>query len=321
MPASTAQAGYLAGLFIAAPLSVSMTNEAMTNSGDNATYNITNEAHQAWDYTASFVVQAEVDDVQTVTISGSPTGGNFTLTFGGQTTANIAFNAAASAVQSALQALSSIGANNATVTGPAGGPWIVDFTGTLGYAAQTLMTANSAGLTGGSSPAATPTHTQVGFTWTTQAASGYTIKYAIGQVVFTTAFLGNNNTPACRISTGKYFPIAFLGGVTSIDLTGTGTALDTTTLQNPPSPWKTFIAGLNGATAKIGCIWVNGGTFLAHMTSADILLIKAYPNQNNTQRYQGYGVLTTDAIKSAIAAANTEELDFVLNGPLYYVVS
>ena len=49
MPASSAQAGYLAGLFIAAPVSVSMTNEAMTNSGDNATFNITNEAHQAWD--------------------------------------------------------------------------------------------------------------------------------------------------------------------------------------------------------------------------------------------------------------------------------
>ncbi|MGV9744591.1 hypothetical protein ACWDTG_06715 [Rhodococcus zopfii] len=61
----------------------------------------------------------------TVTIGGSPTGGTFTLTVGGQTTAGIAYNAAASAVQSALEALSTVGAGKATVTGSAGGPYIV----------------------------------------------------------------------------------------------------------------------------------------------------------------------------------------------------
>lgn len=317
---SAATAGYQAGLFIAAPASVSMTNEATTNGGDNATFNVTNQAHQAWDYTAAFVVQTEYDDVQTVTISGGPTGGTFTLTFGAQTTTGIAYNASAATVQAALVALSSIGANNVTVTGSAGGPWLVDFTGTLGYAAQTLMTANSSGLTGGSSPAATPTHTQTGSTWATRS-SGFVINYAIGQVVFTVAYVGNNNTPACRISSGKYFPISFLAGVTSIDGTATGTPLDTTAMQNPPSPWKTFIAGPNSATLKLNTIWVNGGTFLAHMSADDILLLKAYPNQANAQRYQGYGKLTVDALKSAQNAVNTEELDFVINGKLYYVAS
>ena len=61
----------------------------------------------------------------TVTIGGSPTGGTFTLTFGGQTTTGIAYNAAASAVQSALVALSSVGTGNATVSGSAGGPYTV----------------------------------------------------------------------------------------------------------------------------------------------------------------------------------------------------
>src|SRR5947209_2704092 len=164
MTASTATAGYQAGLFITSVPSVSLTDEATTNGGDNATFSITNIAHQALDPTASFTIQTEVDDVQTVTISGAPTGGTFTLTFGANTTTGIAFNAAASAVQSALVALASIGAGNVTVTGSNGGPWLVDFTGTLGYASHTLMTANSAGLTGGSSPAATPTHTQTGFT-------------------------------------------------------------------------------------------------------------------------------------------------------------
>lgn len=69
----------------------------------------------------------------TVTIGGSPSGGTFTLTFAGQTTSGIAYNAAASAVQSALEALSTVGSGNATVTGSAGGPYtvVIDVPGTL----------------------------------------------------------------------------------------------------------------------------------------------------------------------------------------------
>src|SRR5262249_41925037 len=55
----------------------------------------------------------KADEVQTVTLTGNPTGGTFTLTFSGQTTAAIAYNASAATVQSALQALSSIGSGNA----------------------------------------------------------------------------------------------------------------------------------------------------------------------------------------------------------------
>lgn len=102
------------------------------------------------------------NDRQTVTISGSPAGGTFTLTFGGQTTAGIAFNAAASAVQTAVQALSSVGAGNATVTGSNGGPWVITFTGTLANAAQSVITANGASLTGGTSPSVAVVHTTTG---------------------------------------------------------------------------------------------------------------------------------------------------------------
>ena len=61
------------------------------------------------------------DAVQQILITGSPTGGTFRLLFGGQTSVSIAYNATAPTVQSALQGLSSIGANNALVSGPAGG--------------------------------------------------------------------------------------------------------------------------------------------------------------------------------------------------------
>lgn len=102
------------------------------------------------------------NEVQTVTISGSPTGGTFTLTYSGQTTAGIAFDAAASAVRTALEALSNIGVGDVTVTGSAATAYTVTFTGTLGATDVDQMTASGAGLTGGSSPAVTVATTTEG---------------------------------------------------------------------------------------------------------------------------------------------------------------
>lgn len=95
------------------------------------------------------------NEVQTVTITGSPTGGTFTLTYSGQTTAGIAFNANAAAVQSALVALSNLEPGDVTVGGGAGPgtPWTVTFGGSLAAVDVALMTASGASLTGGTSPA------------------------------------------------------------------------------------------------------------------------------------------------------------------------
>jgi hypothetical protein len=61
------------------------------------------------------------DEVQTVTEGGSGLT-SFTLTLSGQTTGSIAAAATAAQVQSALEALSNVGAGNVLVTGSAGGP-------------------------------------------------------------------------------------------------------------------------------------------------------------------------------------------------------
>ncbi|MET7395612.1 hypothetical protein ABZS66_19190 [Dactylosporangium sp. NPDC005572] len=106
------------------------------------------------------------EEVQTVTITGTPTGGTYTLTFNGQTTAAIPYNATAAQVKTALEALSTIGAGNVTT---AGGPHpgtavTVTFVGTLANTNVAQMTANSAGLTGGSTPTVTVTTTTAGGT-------------------------------------------------------------------------------------------------------------------------------------------------------------
>ncbi|MEU9703107.1 hypothetical protein [Streptomyces sp. NPDC047981] len=110
------------------------------------------------------VPAAGADEVQTVTITGTPTGGTYTLTFDGQTTAGIAYNAAASAVQSALEALSNIVPGDVVC---AGGPHpgtavTVTFGGQYDGTDVPQMTASAASLTGGTSPAVTVTTTTPG---------------------------------------------------------------------------------------------------------------------------------------------------------------
>ncbi|MGV3619114.1 MAG: hypothetical protein ACO1SV_27625 [Fimbriimonas sp.] len=83
------------------------------------------------------------------TITVDATGGTFTLTYGGQTTAAIAENAAAATVQAALQALSTIGVGNIQVTGAAGGPFTYEFVEDLRHSVTTALTGNGASLTGG----------------------------------------------------------------------------------------------------------------------------------------------------------------------------
>jgi hypothetical protein len=92
------------------------------------------------------------------TITGTPTGGTFTLTYGGDTTSAIAYNAAASAVETALEALDSIPADSLTVTGSAGGPYTI-----VGLGDDSGLTASGASLTGGTAPSVTIAESVAGF--------------------------------------------------------------------------------------------------------------------------------------------------------------
>lgn len=91
-----------------------------------------------------------------VTISGGPSGGTFTITVAGQTTSGINHNAAASAVQTALEALSNVAPGDVAVTGSNGGPYTLVWAAAFADLAI-VVTASGASLTGGTTPAATAT--------------------------------------------------------------------------------------------------------------------------------------------------------------------
>lgn len=115
-----------------------------------------------------------VSEVQTVTITGSPTGGTFTLTWSGQTTTAIAWNATAATVQAALIALSNIGVGDVVVTGGPGPAtaYTVTFAGALSDQDVAQMTAAHS-FTGGTTPAIAVTTTTAGAVDTDEVGIGH----------------------------------------------------------------------------------------------------------------------------------------------------
>lgn len=311
-----AKAGFNANFYKASgPLA--LTNEAMTTVSSTV-FRVTDAAKRGLETATAVVVQIKKNEIWTVTITGSPTGGTFTLTFGAQTTAGIAYNAAASAVESAFEALSSV--DDVTVTGSAGGPWTIEFVGTHAYSNVGDITASGAGLTGGSSPNAVPAKTQDGQDFTTASSSSYTIQYPIGTVTFLSAQLG---TPVARIASGKYMPFSFLGQCRAEELTIGGKTHDVTVQKSPPDPWEEYLAGPINAGVKISRFWLDS-TFLTHLTNNDLLILKIIPDASSgatVPYWAGYGVLSTNAIKMAVDNPVGEDLDFKINGTMYYVAS
>src|SRR5262249_16842536 len=86
---------------------------------------------------------AVVNEIHTVTLSGPPTG-TFPLTFSGKTTSSLSANSTAAQVQAALEALSTIGTGNVSVT-LSGSTFTVTFQGALAGTNQPQMTGKGSG--------------------------------------------------------------------------------------------------------------------------------------------------------------------------------
>ena len=208
----------------------------------------------------------QADSVQTVTIGGTPTGGTFTLTFNGQTTGSIAYNATANgtgSVQSALAALSGIGATNVAVLG-ANGIFSVRFIGALGGMVEPSITASSS-LTGGSSPFVSAVSTigggDAGRLQQVTNARGTIAKTDYDMLSHTVRSIG-------AFSTG--IPVAATDQTTEYTYDGSGHTLTQKAWVNNSGANNVF-----QTTAYIYGVTTAGGN---GVNSKDILLSVEYPN-------------------------------------------
>jgi hypothetical protein len=204
----------------------------------------------------------------TVTISGSPTGGTWTLTYRGGTTTDLVHNASTAAVQRALEALSAIGPGNVTVTGSAGGPYAVTLAGALGRfwvwctsaaipADRPLPTAASA-LTGGTAPAVVVTREVQDVTTGAFALQARTVAGSASPDIQ----LDGTHTTQGSITGGG------AAGTATVTLTHTATAgLDFSDGANPGTAQYVLLR-IVGSSPAVNTVWVTG-----RLTLADVIYV------------------------------------------------
>lgn len=118
--------------------------EGIGNSSDEL-YEIT------WNETSASITGG-VNEIQLLV--SNATGGTFTLTYSGQTTAALAYNISTAALKTALDALSNIAPGDVLITGAAGA-WYIEFAGSLAATNVSQITVDNTSLTGGDSAVTT----------------------------------------------------------------------------------------------------------------------------------------------------------------------
>lgn len=152
---------------------------------------------------------AAVNEQQTITLTGGPNAGNYTITWEGQTTANISATASAAAVQSALEALSNVAAGEIAVTrsgaGSLASPYVytLTFQNGLGGANQDQATSTDVSLVVNEVQSITVTANAGTFTVTYSGQTTSAIAYNATNAAVQTALEALSNlAPADVVVTG-----------------------------------------------------------------------------------------------------------------------
>jgi hypothetical protein len=123
---------------------------------------------------------AGTSEVQTITVTGTPTGGTFKLKYRGRTTTALVYNAADTVITAALEALSTIGSGGVVASGTLATGTTVTFAAQLGKQAVQMIEPVEVKFTGGTAPAIAVVETTPGVTASGRGA-------AKGQVGFDAA--------------------------------------------------------------------------------------------------------------------------------------
>jgi hypothetical protein len=247
-----------------------------------------------------------ISNVQTVTQSGPS--GTFTLGFNGQTTSSLAFNASAAAVQSQLNALSSIGgAGGSVAVSLSGSVYTVTFSGTLtgpqpqitaAVAGGAVVTVNASAVCGGSAgnqaggPGGATTYAWSVTNGTiTSATNIQTINYTAGAsgtvvlnlTVTNAAGCGAASAPAnVPVNPSPPTPTITPGGPTtfctggSVTLTSSSAAANQWSLNGNPIGGATNQAYLATASGNY-TVTVTGGNACTSTSTVTAVLVNPIP--------------------------------------------
>ena len=164
-------------------------------------------------------LNSQTNEQQTITLTGSPTAGTFTLDYGSGTPVSVAWNATAAQVQTALETLSTISSGDVKVTGSQlpDAPIVVEFTGALAATDVNALTIDTTGLTGGTGGNVTET---IKGSATVGVLDGKaTASLVNGQIRITDSVSGYSKSDFAMtysgdgtLTTPAYFEISTIGG-------------------------------------------------------------------------------------------------------------
>ena len=162
-----------------------------------------------------------VNDLQVVTINGTPDGGTFTLSWDGHVTIAIADDATSNTIQSALEGLLGVNIGDVVVAGNVYGPFTIVFQNNLGYQSQPTLVADDSNLTG-TDVSITVTHPVVGAVAVNEvqivelqgSPTGGT--FALGFMSFTTDDINYNDSDAVVQAALESFPVINDGNVSVV---------------------------------------------------------------------------------------------------------
>jgi len=239
------------------------------------------------------------NETQTVSFGSTVGGGDLALTVTPPSppttpaTAQVPYSSTGAQVQALLEALSSVGAGNVSVTGPAGGPWSVEFKGTrysdtdmpqMTTAATNLSWAVGSQITCTGGPTGGAGATQVAYQWVINGAPAtgagatsatYTIAASDDGKVIQCRVIATHTAGAAPTGAMRLFAPRRVGVVSG---PAPGPPAN---IPAPAAPVGGFVAGsqLNCTTGS----WTNGPTFTYRWFRNGIAIAGATTNQYTLQ--------------------------------------
>lgn len=154
--------------------------------------------------------------------------------------------------------------------------------------------------------------TDSGSNWDTADPADYTVEYPSGYVIFASA---NGGSDLVRAS-GKYLAVSQIGQAYDWEVSPSADVLDVTTFSS--TGWKSKTVGLHDASGKASSYFLDS-TFFDLLGERMVIIF--YPKFSTGERFEGFCYLKSDPIKAAVDAVVAEELNFEIDGNLYYRAS
>ncbi|MGB8226167.1 MAG: flagellar hook-basal body complex protein [Sedimentisphaerales bacterium] len=247
---------------------------------------------------------AAVPEVQTVTLSAAPDAGHFHLTYGGETTAAINWNATADDIETALEALSTVAVGDITVSAAMANGVTFTFNDTLGDVG--LLTMDSSALTNTGAPITSSiAQTTQGFEAQGILGDGAAASLSAGKLVITDAKSGYSQSDLAMAWSGDgtlkvpaYFEMPTVGGeeVKNVNIT----VFDSLGGEHV----------LSGAFVRTDTN--NTWDFILTAISGDISNINISTTAKNNRRISGLQFDETDGSYSGLDAAIDDTAQFIV---------